>query len=464
MILDWSSLDSWIVLTAALAAIGCALPGTFLLLRRQSLMGDALSHAVLPGIVLAALGMEAAEQAGWVSSATLATYRLPMMFAGAACTAMLSTALTELLSRSGRLETSAALGVVYTTMFALGLLLIRLAADQTHIDPGCVLYGNLETIVTDTVHASGLPRAVVVNGALVLLNLGLLGVCYKELQVTSFDPAHAVSLGIPSGWVQQGLMAVTGATVVAAFESVGSILVIAMLVIPPACGVLLAQRLPRVLAIAAGMAAGSAVLGHVGALVLPGILRTMLAWPELGDVGTAGMMAVAAGGLFLACWIGSPQQGLIRQYRDHKRLQRRILAEDVLGALYRLEELDPDSTARYRGRTELAAALRVSAQRLDGALGSLRRHGSIEATEPGVRLTPAGRAAGKDLVRSHRLWESYLAYHFGLTAPQLHASAEQIEHYLDPHLREKLAEELDQPGVDPHGAAIPPASGEMVEG
>jgi manganese/zinc/iron transport system permease protein len=457
MLSDWSSLDTWIVVTAALAAVGCALPGCYLLLRRQSLLGDALSHSVLPGIVLAVLAVDAAGHAGWVSTETLLTWRMPVMFLGAAATALLSATLSEWLAQAGRLESSAALGVVYTAMFALGLLLIRLAADSAHIDPSCVLYGNLETIVTDTLGRTGIPRAVLVNGAVVLLNLVGLSIAFKELQLTSFDPNFATSLGIPAGIVRQALLAATGATVVTAFESVGSILVIAMLVIPAACGVLLSQRLAGVLGIAGVVAVLSAVLGHVGALVVPTLLRRWLDWPELGDVGTAGMMTLAAGVLFGLAWCFAPQQGWLRQWRDHRHLRRRILTEDILGALYRWEELTAGTPRPGPTRHELVAALAVSRGRLEHALAALRRAGHVDSAGDPLRLSPSGRSLGQNLVRSHRLWESYLARHLGLASRQLHASAEQVEHYLDPHLRETLAAELEQPGHDPHGATIPPA-------
>lgn len=457
MLMDWSMLDTWIVITAALAAMGCALPGAFLLLRRQSLMGDALSHSVLPGIVLAYLAVDQLQHAGWWSTSTALAWRHPMLFLGAAATAILSGALSELLARAGRLDANAALGVVYTAMFAAGLLLIRLAADAAHIDPGCVLYGNLETIVTDTIGQTQIPRAVVVNGVILLLNIGGLLLSYKELQLCTFDPALATALGIPANLVQQLLLAATGATVVAAFESVGSILVIAMLVVPPACGVLLSDRLSGVLGFSLLIAALSAVFGHVGALVLPDVIRWTLAWPELGDISTAGMMSVAGGAAFLGCWLLAPRHGLVRQWRDHQRLQRRILSEDILGALYRIEELVPNAAGELRAKADLAAALSVSPGRLEVCLQRLKQRGELEVSGATTRLTPTGRQAAQNLVRSHRLWESYLAHHFHLELPRLHASAEQVEHFLDPQLREELAEELQQPGRDPHGSLIPPS-------
>ncbi len=127
---DWGTLDTWIVLTAALSAMACALPGVFLVLKRQSMMGDALSHTVLPGIVCAFLLTHALEVRGWILPATYEATQHASMLVGAAVIGVLSAVLTEWLQRVGKVEATAALGVVFTTLFALGLLLIRVAADN----------------------------------------------------------------------------------------------------------------------------------------------------------------------------------------------------------------------------------------------------------------------------------------------------------------------------------------------
>lgn len=155
----WSSLDTWIMLTAALAAMACAIPGVFLVVRRQSMMGDALSHTTLPGVVLAFLISHWLRTAGWLSPEAYDSSRHAVMFAGALVVGVLSAGLTEFVQRLGRVEASAALGVVFTTMFAGGLLLIRMAANSVHIDPDCVLYGIVETVVMDTVGSTNIPRA-----------------------------------------------------------------------------------------------------------------------------------------------------------------------------------------------------------------------------------------------------------------------------------------------------------------
>ena len=345
----WEGIDTWIALTGALAAMACALPGTWLVLRRQSLLGDALSHAVLPGIVLAYLGMSWMEEIGWladpshVTSTTgigrvaegmsLVARRQGALFVGAALSGVLAALLSEVVQRWGRVERSAALGVVFTSMFALGLLLIRLFADRAHLDPGCVLYGNLETTAFDTIGGTTIPQAVVVNAGMLLINGLLILLFFKELCLNTFDPELGAAQGLKPGWVSLGLMSLTAATVVAAFESVGAILVIAMLIVPGATARMLTDRLPVMLGLSVVVAACGAVLGHVFALTLPAMVykygfgldqRVM-------DASSAGMMAVTTFGLFMLAVIGSPKHGLGRVWLDRLRLQFRIAREDLLG-------------------------------------------------------------------------------------------------------------------------------------
>lgn len=455
---DWGWLDTWIVATAALAAMSCALPGTFLVLRRQSLMGDALSHAVLPGIVLGFLLFHALREAGWLTAAWAGWLQHALVFAGATLTGLLCGLLTELVIRVGRVEPSAALGVVFTSLFALGLLLVRLLADSAHIDAGCVLYGNLETIVTDTVFGNALPRAALLNGGVLLFNLVLLVLFHKELELTTFDPALATAVGIPARGVQFALLACAGMTVVAAFESVGSILVIAMLVAPPATALLLSDRLSGVLAWSCGLAVVSAIGGHVAALTVPPLARTAFAWPELGDVSTAGMIAAVSGGMCLVVWIAAPRHGLMRQWWNRVHLRMRIVAEDVLGLLFRVEEPTHAATG-LSSVPQLARALQAPRWQVSWAVSHLRRQGAVTMSDRGPALTESGRHLAQQVVRSHRLWEAYLATNFQMSDPQMHASAARIEHFLNSRMREELAAELAQPAVDPHGAAIPPEEG-----
>lgn len=454
---EWSAIDSWIVIVAALAAMACALPGNYLVLRRQSMMGDALSHTVLLGIVVAFLFAQRLVSAGLISLDTYAATRHAIMFAGAMLIGVLSAVLTEWVQKLGRVEASAALGVVFTTVFALGLLLLRVAADKVDIDPDCVLYGTIETTVIDTLGSTGIPRAAVVNGAMLAINLALVVAFYKELRISTFDPALATTLGIHSGAIHYALMAVTATTLVAAFESVGSILVIAMLIVPAAAAHLLTDRLWVMILLSLLIAAASALSGHLMAIAVPQMVLDSLGIETIKNVSasTAGMMAVAAGILFALAALLGPRYGVISRLVSQMRMSLRIVSEDILGFLYRLEE--PRRAADNPDVGDLLAqTLGVGRLLKVLAVARLRWQGQLAIDANGYHLTPAGRAAAEQLVRSHRLFESYMARHFDVPDDHLHETASRVEHYIGSDLREELATELDRPRHDPHGRLIPP--------
>lgn len=300
--MTWFPLDTWIVLVGAACAVACALPGSFLVLRGMSLMGDAISHAVLPGLALAFL-------------LTGSRASLPM-FVGAAALGILTAVLTQWIRRWGRLESGASMGIVFTTLFALGLVLIVRGADRVDLDPSCVLYGALEFTPLDTMTLPGLglpvPRALVVLAGVAGLNLLVLAAFFKEFRITSFDPEMADTLGIRSGLFHYLLMVLTAVTVVAAFEAVGSVIVIALLIVPPATAHLLTDRLVPLLGIACGLGIASAALGHWLALTVPPLFG-------FADTSTAGMMAVATGLLFVVAWVLAPRHGLLARGRRGRR-------------------------------------------------------------------------------------------------------------------------------------------------
>ena len=290
--MNWTMFDTWIVVVGALCAVACALPGCFLVLRKMSMMGDAISHAVLPG--LAAAFLITSSRASFV------------MFVGAAIVGILTAVFTQWVSKFGKVDRGAAMGIVFTTLFAVGLILIRQAADHVDLDAGCVLYGAIETTPFQMVTIGNveLPRAALVIGSVLLVNLAVILLFFKELRLSSFDPELATTLGISANLMHYLLMTMVAVTTVAAFESVGSIIVIAMLIVPPATALLLTKKLGLMLVLSVVIGAGAAVLGHVGALTVP---------PWLGFRGTvtSGMMAAAAGLLFGLAWLFSPREGLI---------------------------------------------------------------------------------------------------------------------------------------------------------
>jgi manganese/zinc/iron transport system permease protein len=290
-------MDTWIVVVGALAATACALLGNFLVLRKMSMMGDAISHAVLPGLAIAYLVTEA--------RASLT------MFIGAAIVGVLTAVFTQWISRFGKVDEGASMGIVFTTLFALGLLLIVQAADYVDLDPGCVLYGAIELTPLDVAWRPEIlgfqlevPRAVMVLCAVLILNIFCIVGFFKELRISSFDPELATTMGIKSNLMHYLLMTLVAVTTVAAFEAVGSIIVIAMLIVPAAAAHLLTDRLWLMVVLSGVFAVASAVFGHLSALIVP-------TWFGFADTSTSGMMAVAAGVLFLLTMLCAPKYGVL---------------------------------------------------------------------------------------------------------------------------------------------------------
>lgn len=305
--MEWYAFDTWIVLTGALSAGACALVGSFLVLRRMSMMGDAISHAVLPGLAVAFLVTGA--RSSWV------------MFVGAAAIGLLTAVGTEWLHRKGRMDEGASMGIVFTTFFALGLVLIARAADRVDLDPECVLYGALELTPLDTVALAlpffgeaDVPRAFLVLLAVFVLNLLAVVVFFKELRLVCFDPALAATLGFGAKRVHYGLMTLVAVTTVASFEAVGSILVIAMLIVPAATARLLTDRLSGLLVGAVLLAFAAAAVGHLAAITVPG-------WFGFTDTSTAGTMAFVTGLFFL----GAAGYASLR-HRLHTRARAKAIA------------------------------------------------------------------------------------------------------------------------------------------
>ena len=274
------------ILIGSLAAVACALPGNFLILRRQALIGDAISHVVLPGIVVAFLIF------GQIST-------WPMML-GAGGAALVSVALIEAIRRVGRVEPGAAMGVVFTAMFAAGVLLLEQSdTSSVHLDVQHALYGNLESLIwldafgwhslLDPVALAGLPPELPRMAIVTLVISTLLWVFWRPLALSTFDEGFARTIGIRTGPLGLGLVAAAALAAVAAFDAVGSIIVIAMFICPPSAARLMTNSLPRQVGFSVVFAVLSAVLGYVLAGYGP-------LWLGAEDsVSAAGMIATVSG-------------------------------------------------------------------------------------------------------------------------------------------------------------------------
>jgi len=277
--------DGWIVAIGALAGLACSIPGTWLVARREAMMADALSHAVLPGIAIAFLAT-GSRGPGW-------------MLLGAMGAAAALAAMSVWLRSAGRLERGAALGVTYTTLFAIGVLLASGAARTVDIDPSCVLFGSLEVAPLDAAAVGGhlVPRAALLMCAVFAANLLIAALLWRPLLDASFDRSHARAGGVRAGLVDMSVMAMAAATCVACFEAVGSILIIAMMVTPAVTARLCCTSVRAMAVIAAVVGAAGALLGHAVATTVPGLLGGG-AW-GISDASTSGSIAATLGALLV---------------------------------------------------------------------------------------------------------------------------------------------------------------------
>jgi len=284
------------LLIGILAAVACALPGNFLILRRQALIGDAISHVVLPGIVVA-----------FLITGTISTW--PMMI-GAAGAAVVAVIMIEAIKRLGRIEPGAAMGVTFTSLFAGGVLLLEQSdTSGVHLDVEHALYGNLESLIwleargwasfLDPAALAAVPDEFVRMLAVAILVVILTVVFWRPLKIATFDDAFAHAVGIPTGVYSFGLVVVAAVTAVAAFDAVGSIIVIAMFICPSAAARLMTNRLEAQVLWSIVFAAMSGILGYVIAGYGPLWLGAQNA------VSAAGMIATVSGVILaMACLFG----------------------------------------------------------------------------------------------------------------------------------------------------------------
>ncbi|MGE7778485.1 metal ABC transporter permease [Peribacillus sp. NPDC097264] len=285
--------DFWIILVGALVASSCSVLGCFLIVRKMTLIGDAISHSVLPGIVLAFLITGSRDS-------------IPMLI-GAAALGLLTVFLIQLFQTSG-VQSDAAIGIVFTSLFAVGIVLVSLYTQQIDFDLDHVLYGEIAYTPWNMMSIGGVeagPRAVWIVGSCFMINLLLLFLFFKQFKLVSFDPALAAAMGIPVIFFHYLLMGLVSMTTVASFDSVGSILVVGMLIIPAATAYLLSDRLSWMIVVSIGVGILSSVIGYYSATFL--------------DASISGCMVGSAAFLFGLAFLFSPINGVATRFIKRRR-------------------------------------------------------------------------------------------------------------------------------------------------
>lgn len=417
--------------STALLGLAAGLVGSFLLLRKRSLMGDVLSHATLPGIALAfALG----SRFGLPRS-------LPLLLAGATVTGILGMLALVAIRRGTRLRDDVAMGIVLSVFFGAGTALVGMVQNL----PGATglesfIYGKTASIV-----AGDLQLIAAVAAAATLLVLLL----RKELTLLCFDEAFAATQGWPTLLLDLLLLAAVVAVTVVGLQAVGLILIIAFLIIPPAAARFWTEHHGFMLAL-------SAVLGGVSA-ALGAVLSASF------DRLPAGAVIVLTGaGFFVLSLLLGRARGLLPRLLAARKLRRKIGRQHLLRALYELLEADEHPEHPRLGfdglsnqpvaLADLAAHRGWHGNELAGLLARARRQQLVVADGPPqqVQLSPAGLAEAGRITRSHRLWEQYLIEHADIAPSHVDRDADQVEHVLSPELIARLERKL-QPV-----AAMPP--------
>lgn len=406
-----------------LLGAACGLLGAFLLVRRLSLTGDVLSHAVLPGVVLGF----------WWHSG-----KDPLaLVLGASATAALAMATLRLLQGTTRLKEDALLGLVLAGFYAAGVFLMSLVQrtqEGSQAGLESFLLGQAAAMTGEDVAAVG----IITGGSLLFVAL-----FFKELVASAFDRSFCRTAGIPVAWLDRIFIALLTFAIVAAVQAVGVVLVSALLVTPAATGYLLTRRMLPLILLAVGFGMVSAGSGAFISSLDSGLP-------------TGPFIVLSAALLFGIALLAAPERGLIPKYLKHRADSRRILIENNLKAIFRHLETGGDASAGVE-LTKLGPLCGSDGEKGEPVAARLIAAGLATRDSGAQRLllTPEGWHRASSVVRNHRLWELYLTHAAEVPADHVHDDAEDMEHFLDEETVRKLERRLEFARSDPHGRAIP---------
>lgn len=413
---------------SALGLLGGIL-GSFALLRRQSLLGDALAHAALPGVCIAFL-VSGGQKSGVV------------LLSGAMVAGVVGAFSILAVVRGSRIKEDAAIGIVLSVFFGLGIVLLtgiqRMpGGNQSGLDR--FLFGQAATLGTDDV------VGMVVVGAIVLAVVAAL---FKEFKIVTFDRAFAASLGLPVRAIEAILTALLVVVVVVGLQAVGVVLMVATLLTPAAAARQWTHRLGLMVLLSGAV---GAACGGVGAV----------ASASIAGLPTGPAIVLLSSTVFVLSLLFAPARGILWALARDRGARARIRRENVLKDLYLVAERG----AGFDAHVGLATLLGVRGEpvgRIARAIRTLVDDGSIERSGDRLRLTVRGRDDAARVVRKHRLWELYLTRRLEIAPDHVHRDAEAMEHALSDEAVEDLAEVLGHPEVDPHGRPIPGPLGEAA--
>lgn len=409
-------MEPWAIralIASCLVGLMCGVLGCFIVLRNMSLIGDAMAHSVLPGVVVAFI---------------FAGLNPIILFFGAAISGLTTAFGITWIQNNTRTKNDAAIGIVYTMMFSLGVMGISRISKSggVHLDLKDFLFGTVLGVSELDIY--------ITLGTTIYVILGVI-IFYRYLFVTTFQPVIAETMGIPVKFIHYFVMLMLSFAVVASLQMVGLILVVAMLIIPASTALLFSERLKHVIFISGGIGLLSAILGLILALTY--------------DTTPGPAMVVTAALIYFLTVLFSPKKGLLVRFIQKRKLNQKIQLEDTLKQALRLSE---------RGQLNFDALLnRLGFNRssLTKHLQTLSSQGLILIEQNILKLTEKGILEATRLVRAHRLWETYLVDKIGLSQEQIHEDAERYEHLLTEEILDEVDRTLGFPEKDPHGSPIP---------
>ena len=404
------------LLASLVLGVACGLLGSFVVVRRIALVGDTLSHAVLPGVV-----------AGMLWSPERDPY---VILSLAALAGLLGVVTVQAIVKSTRIKSDAALGIVLASFFGIGLLWKSRARVPGVSD---FLFGNAGAISE---------QDLVTMSVVSLLLVVIVFLLYRPFLVLSFDEGFAKGLGYPVGFLNALFYGLLSFAVVVAMQAVGVILVSAMLVTPAAAASLFTERLRT-------MALWSMLIG-----VLSGGIGCFLSI-HLDGLKTGAVITLVASGFFTLSYLFAPQQGVLAKQLRRGRERQRVARENILKSIYHMMEAED---FRQDGVTKLALAewRKIDLESIERSCQKLIKVGEARVGHDAlIYLTNSGWRRAVEIVRNHRLWELYLTNQADYAPDHVHDDAEKVEHVLSGEMLRKLEKDLNFPEVDPHGKPIP---------
>ncbi len=353
-----------IQIIAVIVAVACSLPGVFLVLRKMSMMSDAITHTILLGIVI-----------GFFMVNSLAS---PFLIVGAALMGVFTVFLTEILNSTKLVSEDSAIGIVFPLLFSIAIIIISKYAGSVHLDTDSVLLGELAFAPFNRMKIFGVDigaKSIYSMGIILIINLLFVIILFKELKIVTFDPALATVLGFSPALIHYSLMTIVSITAVGAFEAVGSILVIAFMIGSPVTAYLITDDLKKMLILSGLIGGLNGVLGYQFASIL--------------DVSIAGSMALVTGIVFLLVFVFSPSRGLLTTINRRKRQRIEFAGKSLMFHLYNHEGKEDE--AFENGIHTIEKHLKWNQQFLRSIIKNLKENKRIYVEDNIIKLTEIGR-------------------------------------------------------------------------